>query len=572
MGARVRTRLRVSDVDAVVLRAVGGYLGSLAGRDLAARCAEGKLDAKGQAESRRERKRALTALSSSRWAGAITRTSEDAYQLAERNLRAQQASLLARLARIESRLAVPCAAKLGRVRGYATPNERHQKTIRRQALRVRLARVQTRLEGGVLSVVRGGRSLVRKRNNLAAVGLTVEQWQAQWQAERLFLTADGEAGKAWGNETIRFNPDEGWLEVKLPGALAHLANARHGRYRLSCEIAFSYRGDQVAAQAATGAVRYDISHDPRRGRWYLDASWRTPRPAQPTLQQLRAYPVVAVDVNAGHLAVAVLDPHGNPVGTPATIPLILAGLPAATRDARLRAAISQLITAARQHGAHALVIENLDFADARAEGREHTGNRPARGKRGRRFRRTVTGIPTGRLRDRLVQMCHNSGLAIVVVDPAYTTRWAAQHWLAPLRAHHPETSGHHAAAVVIGRRGLGHRARRRVTGNPPAPAEAARSTQTRTGTSPTSKPAPRKPATQRDTRQRTRHKTGPPQPTPAGNQAAQHRSGPPANQDSLLLAHQERLSRLRTRCQPSAVAARAVCTTSSATCRSPVST
>ena len=225
VGARVRTRLRVSDVDAVVLQAVGGYLGSLAGRDLAARCGEGKLDAKGQAESRRGRKRALTAASSSRWAGAITRTSEDAYQLAERNLRAQQASLLARLARIESRLAVPCAGKLGRVRGYATPNERHQKTIRRQALRVRLARVQTRLDSGMLSVVRGGRSLVRKRNNLAAVGLTVEQWQAQWQAERLFLTADGEAGKAWGNETIRFNPDEGWLEVKLPGALAQIGRA-----------------------------------------------------------------------------------------------------------------------------------------------------------------------------------------------------------------------------------------------------------------------------------------------------------------------------------------------------------
>src|SRR5215469_5277467 len=210
------------------------------------------------------------------------------------------------------------------------------------------------------------------------------------------------------------------------------------------------------------------------------------------------------------------------------------------RDARLRAAISQLITAARQHGAHAVVIENLDFADARAEGRERAENRPARGKRGRSFRRAVAGIPTARFRDRLVQMCHNVGLAIVVVDPAYTTRWAAQHWLAPLRAHHPQTSGHHAAAVVIGRRGLGHRARRRVTGNPPAPVEAARSTQTRPGTTPTSKPAPRKPATPRDTRQRTRHKTGPPQPAPAGNQAAQHRSGPPATQDTLLPAHQER--------------------------------
>ena len=40
-GARVRTRLRVSPEEAAVLRAVGSHLGSLAGRDLAARCAEG---------------------------------------------------------------------------------------------------------------------------------------------------------------------------------------------------------------------------------------------------------------------------------------------------------------------------------------------------------------------------------------------------------------------------------------------------------------------------------------------------------------------------------------------------
>ena len=83
-----------------------------------------------------------------------------------------------------------------------------------------------------------------------------------------------------GNETIRWNPDEGWLEVKLPAPLAHLANRPYGRYRLSCPVVFSYRGDEVAAQAATGAVRYDITLDPARGRWYLDATWRT-RPDPP---------------------------------------------------------------------------------------------------------------------------------------------------------------------------------------------------------------------------------------------------------------------------------------------------
>jgi hypothetical protein len=46
-GARVRTRLRMSPQDGAVLRAVGSHLGSLAGRDLAARCAQGRLGAKG---------------------------------------------------------------------------------------------------------------------------------------------------------------------------------------------------------------------------------------------------------------------------------------------------------------------------------------------------------------------------------------------------------------------------------------------------------------------------------------------------------------------------------------------
>ena len=73
----------------------------------------------------------------------------------------------------------------------------------------------------------------------------------------------------------------------------------------------------------------------------------------------------------------------------------------------------------------------------------------------------------GRFRDRLVQMAANAGISVIAVDPAYTSRWGAEHWLGPLRERvSPIATGHHAAAVVIGRRALGHRARRRagVTG------------------------------------------------------------------------------------------------------------
>ena len=536
-GARVRARLRPSPGDEAVLRAVGGHLGSLAGRDLAARCAEGRLDARGRARSRAVRKRVLTAGSSSRWAGAITRTSEDQLRLAGQNLRACRASLQARIGRIQARLAVPAGGTSGRIRGYPIAAERHAKAVRLRSLQARLARVERQLETGTVSVVRGGKALLRKRGNLAAAGLTQARWRAQWESARLFLTADGEAAKAWGNETIRWHPEQGWLEIKLPAPLAHLANRPHGRYRLSAPVAFSYRGNQVAAQAASGAVRYDITQDPARGRWYIDASWKTAPAPVPSLDELRACPVVAVDVNHGHLAAAVIAADGNVLGVPATIALGPAGLPSATRDGHLRAAISALIAAAKARGARAIVIEDLDFAEARAEGREQAGNRPSRGRRGRDFRRAVSGIPTGKLRDRVVQMAANAGLSVIVIDPAYTSRWGAEHWLRPLREHQPEATGHHAAALVIGRRGLGHRARRRATGNRTAPEEAARPAQARPRTTPKPETAPRKPAAPPGPRQPPGTKTGRPHRTTAGNQAAHDRPGPPARQDHVLPAH-----------------------------------
>ena len=79
----------------------------------------------------------------------------------------------------------------------------------------------------------------------------------------------------------------------------------------------------------------------------------------------------------------------------------------------------------------------------------------------------LTATPTRQFRDRLVQMCANQGLWVVAVDPAYTSRWGREYWLKPMQERTRTTiSVHHAAAVVIGRRAIGHRARRRphVTG------------------------------------------------------------------------------------------------------------
>ena len=400
------------------------------------------------------------------------------------------------------------------MRGYGSTAERFSKTRRLAVLRDRLDAAAAALRAGRPSITVGGKQLWRNRNHLDCADMTQQQWRDRWDAARLFLTADGESGKAGGNETIRVD-EHGQLRIKTPAALveefgSHLV--------ITAPVGFSHRANAWAARvAARQAVRYDISYDPERGRWYLDASWKTtPEPA-PDLADLRAAPVLGVDLNDGHLACCVLDSSGNPIGKPHTIDVLTARLCASRRDGRVRAAITALLDLAAQHNCSAIVIENLDFADARASGRETLG----RGQRGKRLRRTITGIPTARFRTRLIGMAARRGIAVIGVDPAYTSRWGNQHWRKPLQQQTSDpVTAHHGAAAAIGRRGLGLAIRRRPAGP--------RSGQRTAAGMPPARPDP-----QPSTTPRRRGSSGPPTRPPRGvpvhrktpTASGQHRSG-----------------------------------------------
>jgi hypothetical protein len=544
-GTRIRTRLRLNADDEQVLWAVGQSLGRLAGQDLACRCRLGR-----GFDQRAARKRALTAASSSRWAGAITRTSGDQWARAYANLLDARTGLRRAVKHLRARLAVGVGQARGRGRGrvpgYQSQAERFEKQRRLQHLQARLGEVEERLAAGRVSVCRGGRRLARLRHAVAGAGdsgkteMTEARWRKRWEAERLFLTADGEADMAWGNQTIRIHPDEQWLELRLPNPLAHLSNTpgRAATYRLSCSVAFTHRASEWAAQAATGAVRYDLLFDPAKRRWYADASWRLPTRLVPSPEELRQDRAVAVDLNAGHLDAWVLDPSGNPVGVPATIALELGGLPASTRDGRLRAAVAAIIRLARAGGCRSIIVENLDFADARQVGRET----PGRGSRGRAFRRTVAGMPTRAFRDLLVGMAANADLWVVAVDPAWTSKWGERYWQAPLIESTKTSvtvSRHHAAAVVIGRRGLGFGARRRPGVTRPHRRMRKGELPTRLGGQAVGRHGPGPPpggqlAAAQPRKTRTAERTG------SGDQVVQDRLGPPVSAYGQTLTKQER--------------------------------
>ncbi|WP_211359740.1 hypothetical protein [Actinocorallia herbida] len=371
----VRTRLKdLTAADEEVLRLVGAHLGSLASRDLKARCGDGL----GHSARRwAERKRELTAGSSSRWAGAITKASHDQWALARRSQTSHITTLDAAITTINGRLALPVGQKgaQGVPGGYRSAAEWFGKSRRLTVLRQRREQVVADRAEGRVRIVRGGKSLARGRHQLEAAGVSEQEWRGRWEAARWFLSADGETGKRYGNETLRITPD-GQVSIKLPTPLAGLATAPHGRYVLAARICFPHRGEEWADRVeADRAVAYRIHLDPERGRWYVDASWqRTPARAIP-LEAALACGVVGVDTNADHLAAWHLNVHGDPIGRPRRFPYDLTGT-ASHRDAQLRHALTRLLHWTR-----------------------HLTDAKTREKHGRRhLRQVVHGIPTGRLK------------------------------------------------------------------------------------------------------------------------------------------------------------------------------
>ncbi len=474
-GVRVRARLFLTGAEAEAMGVIGDYLGGVYRAELAGRIELGVLDRKQHSVWRAQRKAAVTAVSSSRWAGAITRAVEDQYQLGLRGLGAEVGDLRAAVTVLQARcalrpgeVAAPALESSGDprrrsrrpIRGYADAAQRFSKTRRLAILRQRLDDAEAAQTAGRPSITVGGKRWWRTRANLVATELTEAQWRERWDATRRFLTADGETGQAGGNETIRVD-QSGRLRVKVPAALSD----RFGSHiTMTAPVSFSHRGNEWASRVADRrAVRYDIKFAPDRKRWYLDASWTTPPAPAGELDELRSGRVLGVDLNADHLALCVLDPSGNPIGAPVTIPVETEGLRASHRDGRVRAAITTLLDTAAHHRCTAIVVENLDFADARATGRETLG----KGQRGKRIRRTVAGIPTAKFRTRLTGMAARRGVAVIGVDPAYTSMWERQHWRKPLQQQTSDPATvtvHHGAAAAIGRRGLGTPIRRRPAG------------------------------------------------------------------------------------------------------------
>jgi len=193
-GMAIKTRIVPTEPEKLALRAIADHFGRLAGADLVRAQKTGL-----EAISWPVRKRLLSDESSSRWAGTISRGTNDQVSLAQRSQAAHRDELARTIAAIERKLAVRVAktarvavgSRTSAVPGYHDQDEHYRKRQRLPILKGELARVEADPASGKVRLVRGGKRLFKTGQNLEAAGLSAEQYHQLSSSARHKFGAHG---------------------------------------------------------------------------------------------------------------------------------------------------------------------------------------------------------------------------------------------------------------------------------------------------------------------------------------------------------------------------------------------
>jgi IS605 OrfB family transposase len=370
----------------------------------------------------------------------------EAWRETQKELQAQLTEGLQKLGRRLGRLETTRAALTRRIAAFKpsrkTPTPQalkvrrariafqvHQKKRRQGLLAARLRLVAARM-AGTPSICFGGRAWFRKQFHLEANGFRSHaEWLQSWRERRSSqFYAVGSSDENRGNGECQFDPDQGVLRLRLPHAL----EARFGTH-LVLPVDFSRPSDLLDALAKGQAISYRFLCR-ENGTWYVQAT--TYRAAQPLLTR-RERGAIGADLNADHVAVAELDRFGNLAGH-RTIPLDGRGLSTEQVQARIGDAVAGLVLQAKRAG-KPLVIESLDFRKKKSALREL----------GKRAAGMLSSLVFAKFQAVAQSRCEREGVELLRVNPAYTST------LGFAKFGGYRISSHVAAAMAIGRRGLG---------------------------------------------------------------------------------------------------------------------
>jgi IS605 OrfB family transposase len=222
--------------------------------------------------------------------------------------------------------------------------------------------------------------------------------------------------------------------IRIPDALLKVGDSK---YVVLHNVRLPYGHEDLRAALYAGqALTWRMHRDASGWRFFVAFD----RPAKSVRTVQIQYGAVGADFNSDHIAVTVIDPHGNfSRHTTRRLELPFDGKSSGQRAAILAVALEELVSLADKLKLP-LVIKDLDFKEKKKQLRKAS---PAQA-------RALSGLAYAQFTQLLESKCHLRGIELVKVNPAYTSavgriKYATSKGL----------SVHHAAAAVIARRAQG---------------------------------------------------------------------------------------------------------------------
>ncbi len=289
------------------------------------------------------------------------------------------------------------------------PGKKRRNAVARRKAEVAAARLRKELAGAPRWCF-GGRRLLRRGR--------LREWRWRRDSQALFC---GETGRRAGNEVAQWSPD-GVLRLRLPDACSRT-------HLVLRDVRFSAVRQSLLESAvdARSPVTWRVKLL-RRGKVQLCVTFDEP---EPELVSDPAAGVVGVDLNRDHVAVVDVAPDGRVAG--AVRLALRAGSDAVWR-------VAKAVVARARRAGRPVVLENLDFRSDKAWLRSY----------GKRFAEVLSIFRSRQVRDAVEREGRRAGVEVRYVDPAWTSELGSLKYRRRCRL-----GRHHAAALVIGRRGLG---------------------------------------------------------------------------------------------------------------------
>ena len=326
----------------------------------------------------------------------------------------------------------------------------YQRQNKLNRLNQKTEQLEIRLKTGNFKLCFGSRKLFKAQYFLEENGYkTHEQWKKDFRESRdknaFYVGSKGEY-RANSQFQVTYNSETDSFSFKIRKEYQFMKD-EGDKYLTLDGIHFNHLRDyykEAAINSAHGGGDIPLTYRiKKRGKkYYLQAIFRLEGAPITTNTDSRAS--IGLDLNSGWLALAETNDDGNLVGIDS---LKITGDSSGQRKDSMFKTIKKISLEAKEKK-KTIVAEKLKFSSTKAK------MVSAYSKSGKEYNRMLSSFEYSRFINALISRCHKDGVRLIFVDPRNTTKIGKQKY-----AKQRSLNGHHAAALVIARRGSGFKDR-----------------------------------------------------------------------------------------------------------------